>query len=186
MMQRTYLSVLAALAASATAQSFLYLPASRAPANQELGSYHIVPLTRASARVQMFYDAIEAGASSFTATRLSLRYDGPIPAVGAPGPFTIQRLQLRLGTTTVAIPGPDFAANLSQPLTTVFDGRVTYLPDQGTAAPDVWGGPNDTLTFQFNQPLSLAIPPVGFLVIELTISGNLSASMPLLPMSASL
>ncbi len=161
-----------ALAASAQSQNFLHLPASQAPATQELGSFRIVPLGRTSARVQMFYDATETGAQTFTATRLSLRYDGPIPAVGAPGPFTIQRVSIRAGVTTVAIPGPDFAGNLSQALTTVFDAPISYLPDPGTASPELWGGVNDTLRFQFSQPLSINIPAGGSFVIDLKIEGN--------------
>jgi hypothetical protein len=166
------LAAVAAIADTAAGQSFLHLPASQAPATQELGTFRIVPLGRASARVQMFYDAAETGAAAFTATRLALRYDGPIPAVGAPGPFSIQRVEIRAGVTAVAIPGADFAANLSQPLTTVFDAPISYFPDQGTSSPERWGGPNDTLRFQFTQPLPVAIPAGGFFVIDLRIIGN--------------
>ncbi|MEZ5965719.1 MAG: hypothetical protein R3F56_17930 [Planctomycetota bacterium] len=160
------------LAGAASAQNFLYMPASRAPQTQELGSFRIVPLMRPSARTQMFYDATEAGSASFLATGLALRYDGPIPPVGAPGPFTIQRLTIAVGTTTRAIPGPDFAANLTQPLTTVFDGPVTYWPDQGTSGPEPWGAANDRLNFPFTQPVQIAVPAGGFFVVDLTIDGN--------------
>ncbi len=162
----------ASLASAVASQSFLYLPASGAPATSELNFFRIVPLMRPSARVQMFYDAQEVGASTFTALGASLRYDGPIPPVGAPGPFTIQRLKIQVGTTTVAIPGPAFAANLTQPLATAFDGTVTYWPDQQSGGPEPWGGPNDRLTFLFAQPVPVTIPPGGFLVVELSIEGN--------------
>ena len=162
----------AALTSVAAAQSFLYLPASGAPATSELNSYRIVPFMRSAARVQMFYDAGEVGASTFTATSASLRYDGPIPPVGASGPFSIQRVKVEVGSTTVAIPGPEFARNLSQPLTTAFDGTLTYWPDQGTSGPEPWGGPNDKLTFAFAQPVVVTIPPGGFLVVQLSIEGN--------------
>jgi len=164
--------VAAILASAAAAQNYLYMPASVSPNLQELGTYRIVPFTRTAARTQMFYDATEAGAASFTATALSLRYDGPIPPVGAPGPFTIQRLKIAVGTTTVAIPGPTFASNLTQPLTTVFDGPVTYWPDQGFFGPEPWGGPSDRLTFPFAQPVQIAIPSGGFFVVDLSLSGN--------------
>lgn len=173
-MQASSLSyVLVAMLASATAaQNFLYMPTSRAPATQELNSFRIVPLMRPSARTQMFYDATEAGAPTFVATKMSLRYDGPIPPVGAPGPFTIQRLRVAVGATGVAIPGPSFAGNLTQPLTTVFDGRVTYWPDQGTSGPEPWGAFNDRLTFQFSQPVQIMIPTGGYFVVDLAIEGN--------------
>lgn len=173
-MQPTRASLLlaAALSAPAAAQNYLYMPASGAPQTQELGSFRIVPLMRPSARTQMFYDATEAGASSFTATRVSLRYDGPIPPVGAPGPFVFQRLKIRVGATSVRIPGPEFAANLTQPLTTVFDGTVTYWPDQGTSGPEPWGAFNDRLSFPFSQPVQITIPSGGYFVLDLTIEGN--------------
>ncbi|HLU38360.1 MAG TPA: hypothetical protein VK081_03185 [Planctomycetota bacterium] len=164
--------LLAALASGAAAQTELYMPASRIPANQELGSYRVEPFMQRAARVQMFYDATEAGAASFVATRMSFRFDGPIPAVGAPGPFRIQRVVIRVGTTTVGIPGPVFGDNLSHPLTTVFDGPATFWPDQGSIVPEPWGGLNDGLTFAFNQPVSITIPPGGFFVIDMSVDGN--------------
>jgi hypothetical protein len=125
-------SLLSSLLAAATlsAQATLTLPATASPSS-ELSSFSLVPFMQPESRVQMFYDATEVGASAFVATELALRYDGPIPQVGAPGPFTISRLQIRLGTTAVAAPGATFASNLTQPLTTVFDGPVSYLPDNG-------------------------------------------------------
>jgi hypothetical protein len=116
------------------------------------------------------------GASAFVATELALRYDGPIPQVGAPGPFTISRLQIRLGTTAVAAPGATFASNLTQPLTTVFDGPVSYLPDNGSQFPHPWGGTNNTLAFPFTTPATIAIDPGEWLVVELVMEGNNIAS----------
>ena len=62
---------------------------STAGPSAELGSYSLLPLTVLDSRVQVFYDQAEVGPLPFTATELALRYDGPIPAVGVPGPFTI-------------------------------------------------------------------------------------------------
>lgn len=162
----------ALLAAALPAQTYLHMPASQSPATQELGSFRIQPWTRTSARTQMFFDAAEAGRASFVATKLSLRYDGPIPPVGAPGPFNIQRVTIAIGATGVPIPGPFFAGNLTQPLTTVFDGPVTYWPDQAGSGPEPWGGPNDRLTFAFSQPVQVTIPNGGYLVIDLALQGN--------------
>src|SRR5687767_1195240 len=119
------------LASAATAQGFLHLPASLSPATSELPNYALAPFAHGNSRVQMFFAASDVGASSFTANGRSLRWGGPLPQVGAPGPFGIQRLTLRIGATSVALPGATFAANLSQPLTTVLDGPWTYSPDPG-------------------------------------------------------
>ncbi|HLQ36874.1 MAG TPA: hypothetical protein VK348_03670 [Planctomycetota bacterium] len=162
----------AALAVTASAQNFAYLPASLSPNTNELPAYNVRPFMQANARVQMFFDATEAGSSSFIADHLSLRYDGPIPQVGAPGPFTIQRLQIRIGATAVALPGARFADNLSQPLTTVLDSAWSYLPDPGSAAPQPWGDPGNSLTFPFTAPATVNIPPNGWLVIELVMDNN--------------
>lgn len=162
----------ALLCLSSAAQSYLYLPATRAPQTNELAGFRIVPLMRPSARVQMFYDVNEVGQTSFVVNELALRYDGPIPPVGAPGPFTVQRVRVDIGTTTVAIPGPAFAANLSQPLTNVFDARLTYLPDNGTSGPEPWGGPGGDWVLQFNQPVAVTIPTGGLFVVDFRIEGN--------------
>ena len=93
-MQRSLTAVLL-LANLACAQNFLYLPASLSPNTVELPSYNLRPFMQTNSRVQMFFSAAETGSSSFTASALSLRYDGPIPQVGAPGPFTVQRLRIQ-------------------------------------------------------------------------------------------
>lgn len=168
------LSFVVGLCTAATglsAQSLLELPATAAP-QTELADYALYPLMQPESRVQMFYDSTEVGSTSFTADRLELRYDGPIPQVGHPGPFAIQRLQLRIGTTAVALPGARFDDNLSQPLTTVFDGPWTYLPDPGSAFPHPWGGPSGTLTFVFSTPAPITIPVGGWLVVDLVMEGN--------------
>jgi hypothetical protein len=154
------------------AQTFLYAPASRTPDVNELGHWNDVPMMRASARVQQLYSATEVGASSFTARELALRYDGPIPRVGAPGPFTIQRLRIQVGATAVVRPGSVFAQNLTQPLTTVFDQTVSFLPDPGSATPDAWGGPQGGLRFPFSTPVNVAIPAGGWFVVDLSVDGN--------------
>ncbi|MBL8748916.1 MAG: hypothetical protein JNK78_07140 [Planctomycetes bacterium] len=164
-------SCLCLAAASLSAQTYLALPA-QSDTTAELGSYSLVPFMQPDARVQMFFDASEVGASTFVADQLSLRYDGPIPAVGAPGPFSISRLHIRIGTTEIAVPGADFAANLTQPLTTARDGAWTYLPDPGSANPHPWGGPNGSLQFDFTLPVAVAIPPGGWLVVDITMEGN--------------
>ena len=159
------------LAVSATAQGFLELPATATP-SAELANYHLRPFMQTNSRVQMFFDAQELGAVQATLDELSLRFDGPIPQVGAPGPFQIQRLVIQVGVTTVPQPAARFAANLSQPLTTVFDSPWTYLPDPGTAFPHPWGGVNDGLRFPFTTPVTVTVPPGAWLVIDLQMTGN--------------
>jgi hypothetical protein len=154
-----------------SAQTFLALPSTANP-TAELPNFSLVPFMQPNARCQLFYDNAETGSLPFTANELALRFDGPIPQVGAQGPFSITRLQIRIGTSAVPAPGADFAANLTQPLTTVFDGPVSYLPDPGSAAPHPWGGTNGTLTFPFLQPTTLLVSPGEWLVIDLTMTGN--------------
>lgn len=170
-MQRQLLPILLLTAAGA-AQNYLYLPASRSPNVVELGSYNLRPFMQTNSRVQMFFDATEAGSSQFTANALSLRYDGPIPQVGHPGPFTVQRLRVHVGTTQVAQPTASFGSNLTQSLTTVYDGVFTYLPDPGSAFPHPWEVPSTSMRIPFTAPTSLTIPPGGWLVIDLQMEGN--------------
>jgi len=170
----TLFSVLAALTAAPVSSQpgGLAMPASQMPAFVELGSYSLVPWMGEEGRVQQFYDAAEVGAQAFTATGLDLRFDGPIPAVGAPGPFTVDRVKISIGTSTVGTPGPSFAGNVTSPMTVVFDQAVTYWPDQGSFFPSQWGGLNGGLSFPFNAPVSVSIPAGGWLVVEFAISGN--------------
>ncbi|HEX6814007.1 MAG TPA: hypothetical protein VF384_20455 [Planctomycetota bacterium] len=164
-------SCLCLAAASLSAQNYLELPATAAP-TLEMSNFTQLPLMQPNSRVQMFYDATEVGSSAFVADQLDLRYDGPIPMVGAPGPFTITHLQIKIGATSVPMPGAIFAANLTQPLTTVFDGPWTYMPDPGSGAPHAWGAPAGSLTFAFTAPTPVAIPPGGWLVVDVTMEGN--------------
>ncbi|HZN37831.1 MAG TPA: hypothetical protein VFD82_03455 [Planctomycetota bacterium] len=157
--------------ASLPAQNYLELPATAAP-TLELPNYSTLPLMQPNARVQMFYDATEVGSAAFVADRIELRYDGPIPQVGAPGPFTITHLQIRIGTTDVPMPGANFSANLTQPLSTVVDGPWTYLPDSGSGSPHPWGGPGGTLTFPFTSPTPVVVPPGSWFVVDVTMEGN--------------
>ncbi|MBX3464640.1 MAG: hypothetical protein KF830_15835 [Planctomycetes bacterium] len=169
----TVATCLCLAAASLPAQTYLALPATANPAF-ELNSFEPrgMPLMAQNTRVQMFFDAAEVGSSSFVADEVAFRYDGPLPAVGSPAPFTVNRFVVRIGTTAVPVPTADFAANLTQPLTTVLDGPRTFWPDQGVAAPHPWGGPNDSLRFPFSTPVPVTIGAGEWLVIELTVEGN--------------
>jgi hypothetical protein len=159
--------------ASRSAQNYLLLPATANP-TAELPDHEgfTAPFTSSNAHLQMFFDATEVGSTTFVADQLSLRYDGPIPQVGAPGPFTITRLQIRIGVTTVEWPGARFAENLTQPLQTVFDGPWTFLPDPGSVIPHPWGEPAGSLTFPFSSLAPIVIPSGGWLAVDLTIEGN--------------
>jgi hypothetical protein len=165
------LACLCLAAASLSAQNHLELPATAAP-SFELNGFDELPFMQPNARVQMLFDATEVGSTTFVADQLELRWDGPIPAVGAPGPFAITRLRVRIGTTAVAAPGADFAANLTAPLLTVLDAPWSYLPDNGFGSPHPWGGPGGTLRFPFTQPAPVVIGPGEWLVVELVMEGN--------------
>ena len=158
------------LTAGLAAQSQLLLPATANP-TLELPNYSLLPLMAHDARLQMFFDATEVGSSSFTATELSFRYDGPIPPVGSPGPFTIADLRIRVGTTTIGVPEARFADNLTSPLTTVFQGPWTYYPDQGYSGPQPWGE-GGSLRFVFSAPVPITIPTGGWFVVEFAMTDN--------------
>jgi len=160
---------------SIAAQNYLVLPVTAAPA-MDLPGYSLAPFMQPNARVQMFFDATEVGSSAFVADEISFRYDGPIPQVGAPGPFSCTRMKIDVGVTTVPFPGAEFAANLTQPLTTVTDGPWSYYPDPGFGGPHAWGAPNGSLTFPFAVPVDVAIPAGGWLVVDITMEGNNIAS----------
>ena len=175
---RAHLSRLFALCSclcALPAQGDVSLPATANPTS-ELPNFSLVPFMQPNARVQMFYDAAEVGDPAFVADRMSLRFDGPIPQVGAAGPFTITRLQIRIGVTDVTAPGMHFQSNLTTPTTTVFDGPVTYLPDSGSQSPGPWGGTSDTLSFPFTAPLPIVVNPGQWLVVDLQMEGNNIAS----------
>ena len=172
------LSTLVATVGVANAQTFRHLPGSMSPANSELNSWNEVPFMRTQTRLQVFYGANELdGASAFTADQLSLRYDGPIPRVGQSGPFAIGRMRIRIGVTNVAEPDNRLDANLTTPLTTVFDGAHSYFPDPGSGFPEPWGGPQGTLTFPFTQPASVQVPQGSWLVVEFTMQGNTNLAL---------
>lgn len=153
------------------AQNYLELPITALPA-LELPEYSLLPLMQPDARVQMFYGASEIGQSSFVADELSFRFDGPIPQVGAPGPFAIQQLVIRIGTTNINTPGAAFEDNLTAPLTEVFNGPWTYLPDNGSAFPHPWGGPGGGLQFQFTNLAPITLAPGEWLVVDVQMIGN--------------
>jgi hypothetical protein len=159
--------------ASLSAQSYLQMP-DTANASAELSGFDDLglPFMSQNTRVQMFFDATEVGSSGFVADELALRYDGPIPQVGAPGPFTITRLQVRIGVTGVPMPGATFANNLTQPLTTVYDGPWSFLPDPGSSSPHAWGGVGNTLRFPFSTNVPIAIPAGSWLAVEFVVEGN--------------
>ena len=169
--QSLAVAVISLCTASLTAQNFIELPSTAQP-SFELSNFSLVPFMQPNARVQMFYGSSEVGLTPFVANEIAFRFDGPIPQVGAPGPFTIQQLILRIGTTSVATPGSDFAANLTSPLTEVFNGPWTYWPDNGSAAPHPWGGPNNGLLFPFTNVAPIAMNPGEWLVVDLTMIGN--------------
>ena len=160
------------LAAPVFAQNPLYMPATFAPDLNELNKWDSVPLMVTNARVQVFYDRASAGATNFTARDLSLRYDGPIPPVGPPGPFTIGRFRLQVGSSSVAQPGAVFARNLSQPLTTVLDNPLNFLPDGGTSVPAPWGGPGGSLVFPLQVPVRVDVPAGGWFIVEIGVQNN--------------
>lgn len=157
------------------AQGYVYLPASLNLQNQEAVDYVIRPFMQQDCRAQFLFDALEVGATTLTIDQLALRYDGPIPRVGAPGPFTMQRLRIRVGATDVAAPCATFADNLSQPLVTVFDGPFTYSPDPGSQVPHPWGVGG--MDFAFTAPATVTIQSGGHLVIELIVEGNLGGGL---------
>lgn len=167
----TTLCGLALCSAAVTAQSHLLLPATANP-QFEMPFYTLLPFMQVNCRVQFFYGEAEVGASAFVADQLEWRYDGPIPRVGHPGPFQIQRLRIAIGTTTVGTPDARFDENLTQPLQTVFDGPWTYLPDPGSVFPHPWGAPNNSLTFPFQVPVALTVPTGGWLVVDVRMEGN--------------
>lgn len=168
----TAVAAMAVVCGSISAQKQLYLPQSFNPENAELSFYSDVPMMRSNARLQAFYDATEVGSSAVIATGIALRYDGPIPKVGQAGPFTIQRLQIDIGTSSVALPGAVFDANLSQKLTTALDQKWQFMPDPGSRTPGLWGGPSNTLNFPFRAPVVLGIPQGGWLVVDMKFTGN--------------
>lgn len=172
---KTTLASLCLVAAPAFAQGYLELPATANPAG-ELPGYSLAPFMQPNARIQMFYDATEVGNSAFLLDELAMRFDGPIPQVGAPGPFTITHLSIKVGVTTIAMPTAGFADNLTLPLTTFYDGPWTYYPDPGSASPHPWGGPNNGLLFTTTTPIPIVIPPGAWLVVDLTMEGNNIAS----------
>src|SRR5690606_36675962 len=48
----------------------------------------------------------------------------------------------------------------------------SYWPDNGSAAPHPWGGPNDGLRFPFASLAPIALNPGEWLVVDLTMIGN--------------
>lgn len=159
--------------ASLSAQNYLELPASANP-SFELGSFDDLglPFMSEDSHVQMFFDATEVGSSSFLADEIAFRYDGPIPSAGAPGPFSVTRLRVRVGVSTVPMPSATFASNLTQPLTTVYDGPWTFYADPGSVMPHPWGGVNNSFVFPFSTPVPITIPPGGWFVVEFVVEGD--------------
>lgn len=161
-----------AVGSSVLAQNYAYLPASLNPNGNELANYSLRPFMQPNSKVQMFFDATEVGSNAINLDELTLRWDGPLPQVGAPGPFSIQRLRINVGVSTVATPGATFAANLTAPLTNVFDSPWTYLPDPAVTGFHAWGEPGNSLKFPFTTPVSVTIPPNSWLVLEMVMEGN--------------
>ncbi|MGK0157174.1 MAG: hypothetical protein ACI9SE_004150 [Neolewinella sp.] len=164
-------AVLSMCSTSLVAQGFLELPVTASP-SFELSNFSLLPLMQPEARVQMFYGATESSQSNFVADQLSFRFDGPIPQVGAPGPFAIQQLIIRIGTTSIVAPSAGFAANLTSPLIEVFNGPWTYMPDDGSAAPHPWGGPGGGLQIPFTTLAPITLNAGEWLVVDVQMIGN--------------
>lgn len=177
MLRTAPVTVALALAAAAGAQNFNHAPYSTNVAGNDLNATTTWPLGTSQCRVQFWYGAEELESTACTATGLSLRYDGPMPASGNPGPHAITRLRLRLGVSRITWPGAAFAANLTQPLQQVCDGPWSYRLDPGTAALTPFGDPNGSLSWTFAQPVALTLPPGSWLVVEFVVEGNLGAGM---------
>jgi hypothetical protein len=163
------------LAAAVAAQGIVAIPQTAQVGQFEASGFSIRPFADRQARVQLLFDESEVGSSSLTVDRIQLRYDGPIPRVGAPGPFTIPRVRVLIGATSVQSPTARFDTNLSQPLTAVFDGPLTLSPDPGFGAPHPFGVGG--LSFSFVQPVPIVIPAGGHLVVEIRSEGHVAANL---------
>lgn len=176
-MSRLLLGLGGLLAATLPAQSFS-LPASLAPDRNELPHASPWPLMVRDGRVQQYFAASEVGASLLTARQLELRFDGPSPACSSTT-FTMQRLSVRAGVTARKPDelGAAFADNVTAPLTTVVQLQAFQFPCDASSVPgpETFGGPNGALRLPFAQPLPIAIPAGGGLVLELVTEGNANA-----------
>jgi hypothetical protein len=162
-----------ALLAAAPAQP-VALPATLTPLTNELPHQYGLPFMVANCRLQVLYDEAElGGATTLLVNRIALRYDGPSGA--AVRAHRIDRLSARLGSSRVssASAGSEFAANRTQPLTTVWSGPFDYLTDGSVVrGPEAFGGAQGALALPLAQPLAFAVPPGGALVFELDSEGN--------------
>lgn len=174
---RRLLASWAVLAAAAAAQGSL--PVSRAPDTNDLNAFSPVPFGVAQARVQVFFEAVELPAAAFVANRLLLRYDAA--GSGAGTAHSVARLTVRAGVTGLGVAGlgATFAANLTQPLTTVVPGvRLDYRADGApSGGPKPFGGPNGQFRFAFAQPVAVAVPSGGAFAVELVVEGNSNAGL---------
>lgn len=162
------------LAGTLSAQSYLYMPASTNTNTTELNSSSNVPFMRTSARVAVFYNATEAGQSSFLAKGIALRHDGPSVTVN-PTTWVVTNLKIDVGVTSVPLSkyGAVYAEALSGPLTTVFNAGLNFTSDQiNSPTQEPWGGNANEFNFPFATPVPIAIPSGGSFVVDVSIVGN--------------
>ena len=176
-MRFTSLSLAAlGLTLGAEAQTYLYMPATLNPNATEGNTATNSPFMRTDARFQCFYDATEAGASTFLAKRITLRHDGPNFTAGNTTVYAIGNLTIKVGTTPV---NPNsmssiYASNLAGgTMTTGFSAGLNLTADaNNVVGPEPWGGNNNELDFPLSAPVPINIPTGGAFAVDLSISGN--------------
>ena len=170
-------STLACLATSGlSAQTYLDMPASLNPNVNEGNTATNTPFMRTAGRVQNFYSAAEAGASTFLCRGITLRHDGPNFTAGNTTTYVVTNLTIQAGTTPVN-PGAMssiYAANMAGgTMTTGFSAGLNFTADaNGVTGPEPWGGNNNQFVFPFNAPIPINIPTGGAFCLDLTINGN--------------
>lgn len=152
----------------------VHLPGSLPTATTELNSASNYPWMRNACRVQSMYATSQVPQLPLTVQQVAFRYDGPAPA--AIGTFQVTSLTLLLGTTArpTAALGADFAANLSQPLTTVVQAaNYSFVADAVTiGGPEPFGGPASQFLFPLAQSVLLAPGVTESVVLEWQVQGN--------------
>jgi len=150
------------------------LPASLSPDSIDLSSQIEAPFMVAAGRVQCFYEARELPSPNLIVNRLLLRYDGPTG--GQAKVHTISKLTVSLGVTTrdVSTLGAEFATNLSQALTMVYQKSPYQFVSDGNvgAAPEAFGGPGGQFRLVLPAPVSISVPSGGCLALEIAVEGN--------------
>jgi hypothetical protein len=164
------------LAVGASAQTYLDMPASLNPNTTEGNTATNTPFMRTAGRVQCFYDAAEAGSSTFLCKGITLRHDGTNATPGNTTVFVITNLTIKAGTTAVnpSAMSSIYSTNMSGgSVTTGFSAGLNFTADQlAIAGPEVWGGNNNELVFPFATPIPISIPTGGAFCLDVTINGN--------------